>query len=76
MHTGQLDSFNSNAEGHSHLHGLPQNAAYEGLPPLQAPLRLKDIKEVSVTYAAVGGCCLCSLLCPCCTCFAAITPED
>ncbi len=60
---------------HVHLHCLPQNAANKGLPPLQAALRLKEVHELPIPYASIGSSGLCRLLCPCCSCFAAVTPE-
>lgn len=60
----------------ANLHGLPENAAYEGLPPVQTALGLKHVHELTLAYAAVRGSCFCSFLCPIGCCHAAITPKD
>jgi len=60
---------------HVHLHCLSQNAANKGLPPLQAAQRLKDVHELAIPYASIGSSGFGGLLCPCCSCFAAVTPE-
>ena len=64
-----------NTDALARLHGLPQYAAYKGLSPLQAPLRLEHVHELPLPYTAVGGRRLCSLLCPGCSRKTAITPE-
>lgn len=58
-----------------HLHCVAQYCLDKGAPPIEAPLGLKEVHEVTITHAAVIGSGFRRLLCPGSCCCAAILPE-
>lgn len=70
MYTATAENSNAN------LHGLPEDATNEGLPPVQAALGLKHVHELAIADAAVGGSGFGSFLCPASSRHAAIPAED